>query len=50
MDTTKKLRRAFNFIYFGLTLLSSHCIGYIAVGSFKGRGNLYIIVGQDSKL
>ena len=35
--------------YLGLTLLAT-CIGDIMTGSFKGRGNQYILVGQDSAL
>ena len=38
------------FIYFFLylTSLSTLCIGYITPSSFMGRGNQYILVGQDS--
>ena len=35
---------------YGLMSLSTHCIGYIRAGSFKGRGNQYILVGDDSAL
>ena len=37
-------------IYLCLTLLSMHCIGYITMGSLKGRGNQYKLVGQDSAM
>ena len=32
----------------GLTALSTQCIGYITMGSVKGKGNQYILAGQDS--
>ena len=38
------------FIYSGLTLLSTHCLGYIMTGSCKGRENQCIPVGHDSAL
>ena len=38
------------FIYLVLTLLLTHYIGYIMMGSFEGRGNQYILLGQYSAL
>ena len=35
------------FDLFRFISVSSHYIGYIMTGSFKGRGNQYILVGQD---
>ena len=37
-------------MYLGLTLVSTHCVGYIMTGSCKGRGHQYILVGKDSAL
>ena len=40
-------QHAIALIYLDSTSLSTHCIGFITMGSVKGRGNHYIIVGQD---
>ena len=40
----------FFLIFFGLRLLSAHCIGHITRGSFKDTGNQYKIADKDSSL
>ena len=39
-----------DFLNSGLTLQSALCIDNRPTGSFKGRGDQYILVGQDSAL
>ena len=39
-----------DLIYLGLTLLSPHVQGIFKTGSFQGKGNQYILAGQDSVL
>ena len=36
-----------NLIYLGLTSPSTHCADDVPAGSLKGRGNQYILIGQD---
>ena len=38
------------FDLFQFVIFNTLCIGDIMTGSFKGKRNLYIIVGQDSAL
>ena len=50
MGSRESFQRCLYAVYLGLTLLSTHYIGYVTTGSVKGRGNQYVLLDLDPAL